>query len=161
MVIHTCHLFHLVIRSVNGLIVTCSVSSDYPSQSWIIVHWTFGNSIKWNSDRNIKVCLSQKNGFENVVFKMAATCYGLHSWNNDLFLFQIHTEAIQNEAETNLLKLICDTYQVSAFFCFKNPWVLFTRPTGHIARQPLPRILSLVTCNVKRVSTTYLKIGHP
>lgn len=27
-------------------------------------------------------------------------------------LFQVHTEAIQNQAQTNLLKLICDTYQV-------------------------------------------------
>ena len=69
---HWGHVTHLciskltIIASDNAL----PVPSHYLSQKlWIIVIWTLGNKLQWNSNRNQFIFI-QENAFENVVWKM-------------------------------------------------------------------------------------------
>ena len=65
-----------------------TIGSDYGLSPWRrqaiirtkcsnIVNWTLGNKFQWNLNRNSSIFI-QQNGFENVVWKMAAICLGLN-----------------------------------------------------------------------------------
>ena len=43
--------------------------SHYLTQCWLIVNWTLGNKLQWNSNWNRKLFI-QENAFENVVYVM-------------------------------------------------------------------------------------------
>ena len=70
--------------------------------------------MRWNLDQSTHVFV-QENVFENVVCRMTAILFRLQY--NDRFLFQMHTEKIETKAEKNLLKLVCETYEVCMFYC--------------------------------------------
>ena len=46
-------------------------TSHYLNQCWLIVNWTLGNKLQWNSDKNTKLFIHE-NAFENIVCEMAA-----------------------------------------------------------------------------------------
>ena len=51
--------------------------SHYLNHWWNIVHWTLGNKLQWNFNRNSNIFI-QENAFENVVCEIASICLGLN-----------------------------------------------------------------------------------
>ena len=54
----------------SGLVTWPAPSHDL-NQCWDILNWTLGNKIQWNLNRYSNIFI-QENGFENIVWKMAA-----------------------------------------------------------------------------------------
>ena len=64
---HICVSKFTIIGSDNGWLAP----SHYLSQCWNIINWTLRNKRQWNPNQNLYIFI-QENGFENVVWKMAA-----------------------------------------------------------------------------------------
>ena len=47
------------------MVVACMARSHYLNQSWIIINWTIGNTLQWNSNQNTKFFI-QENASENI-----------------------------------------------------------------------------------------------
>ena len=60
---------------VHMTVVAWSAPSHYLKQYWNIVNWTLRNKIQWNLNRNSHIFI-HKNGFENIICKMAAILPG-------------------------------------------------------------------------------------